>query len=219
MSETATMAPMTIAPVATTVVHAKITKAGNALFSFDYGKVGDEQYRLIVTAGVTALLNTRMTKITKKDVPDEADRHRQAWQIAEENAAALYGGTFKAGRATKTAVTSGASREEMTEAMRLARIAVKDEIRRQGGKLSHYSAADITLAAKGIVEGNPKILEQAKINLANVVRAPVPVTLHEDPKKVKAAEDRAAKAKAEKQAQLSAKQAGMPKPRVEVIKH
>lgn len=189
-----------------TVVYAKITKAGNAVVEFDYSKVNDQKYEMIIEAGVTTLLNTRMTKVTKALIPNEDDRKAAALAIAEENRDNLYEGTFT--RTTKSTVTASASREEMTEALRLARLAVKDEIRRQGGKLSHYNVTDITTEAKKIVKGNPSFMAQAKTNLSTLVRAPSPIVLHEDPKKVKAEAERKAKVAKEKAEQLSAKQAG-----------
>lgn len=52
-----------------------------------------------------------------------------------------------------------------TEAMRLARNEVKDEIKRQGMKVSHFEASEITRAATELLKQSPSIARQARKNV------------------------------------------------------
>jgi len=107
----------------------------------------------------------------------------------------------------------------MTEARRIARQIVKDQIKAAGEKVSHYTAKAITEAANGLIEADPTILETAKANLAAASKkvgdqakakaALAKAGIKVDPKLVAKAE--AAKKEKKKEAvPLSAKQAAIP---------
>jgi predicted RNase H-like HicB family nuclease len=57
------------------------------------------------------------------------------------------------------------SREAMAEAVRLARKAVKEVIREEGGDPSRIEPSEITEAAKELIERDKTILEEAKANI------------------------------------------------------
>jgi len=101
----------------------------------------------------------------------------------------------------------------MTEARRLAKEVVKNEIRAAGMKISHVEASEITKAANEIIASDPSYIETAQANIeartAKVVSVNIKSLVHESPKLVAAA----AKRKAESAVQLSSKQAGKVAPR------
>ena len=111
---------------------------------------------------------------------------------------------------------SGTTGAVMTEARRLAKALVKDEIKRKGLKVSHFEASEITKAANLYLESEmgAKLIEKAKANLAEreaiKLGEAIDITsvISESPKLVAAAE-----AKKSKSGTLSAKQAGKVKQR------
>jgi hypothetical protein len=53
----------------------------------------------------------------------------------------------------------------MIEAKRLARQAVKDAIVKEGGKVSHYEAKEITMTADKLIEEDSSYIKRAKRNM------------------------------------------------------
>jgi hypothetical protein len=192
---------------------------GGASIEVDTERFTDAAIQYFVSLGLKAVLARGMTNITKAKVADEATRKRMAMEKAEENLAAAYEGKIRMTGGVKPKGTSGA---ETTEAMRLARLAVKDTIKANGGKVSHYDASEITKAAKELIAADPSYLEQAKANLAERTTKPkVAIDVAKiavSAKKVAEAEQKKADAKIKREAKkdkapLSAKQAGKVAPR------
>jgi hypothetical protein len=52
-----------------------------------------------------------------------------------------------------------------TEANRLAKLAIKDQIKARGERVTDYSCAQLMLAAERWLQGNPQIIEQARANV------------------------------------------------------
>jgi hypothetical protein len=199
------------------IVSIPIIKAGQSV-DVDTDAITDNNvFGLIVMEGLKVLLNSRMAKVgsvTKLIGTELASAQTSAMNIAKENLnriltadAALFRGKAKAKSAE-----SDIDPKIRTEARRIARDMVRDLLRERGLKPSKYAAKDITIAADGLIAKDPSILDQAKANLANRAAPPKAIDvealgLKEDPKKVKEAADKAAKAK-EKKTTLSAAQAG-----------
>lgn len=192
------------------VLSIPVTK-GKSSMDVDLDKLSDEVLREVYLQGLKVLLNRGASEVTASKIPDEEERKAEAMAIAAKQLEAVYGGTIKftGGKAKK------ASGAVMTEARRIAKALVKDELKRQGHKISHFEASDITKAANALLDTDQgkEILAQAEANLAERSKTPVAIDLggliQASPKRVAAAE----KAKAEKKTQLSAKQAGKPKAR------
>lgn len=196
-------------------VQIPVTKGGGAV-EIDTNALPEGVYAAALLEGLKALVNKGMTKITtaKLEGADLAKAREAAMVKARENAAAMLDGTMKlpGQRATKAKGVSGAVN---TEAMRIARQIIKDEMKRSGLKVSHYKASDISAAAKAYLatEHGPAIIEQAKANLAAVEHAPAESAkgllsaLTPDQGRVEAAAKKAAANKSE----VSAKQSGMTK--------
>ena len=192
-----------------------ITKAGSSL-SIDTDALPEESFRAVVEAGLKALLNLGMSKILTKGLEGDQLSAAQAAALAKatENLDNLKAGKVKKGRATaKDANGNKVSGPVMTEARRLAKEVVKNEIRAAGMKISHIEASVITKAANELIAADPSFITKATENLE--ARSQVKTTInistlvHESPKLVAKAE----KAKAERKTQLSAKQAGKVAPR------
>jgi len=192
-----------------------VAKAGkNAKLSVDVSQLSDDMYELVMAEGLKSILNSRMskvgpvTKLEKEGKTEELAKEQDlALKIAQDNLTKLLAGEIKA----KSKVSkSDLPREVITEARRIARDIVKNQIRAAGGKPSHYAAKDITLAADEFIKADPSIVAKAKENLANRagIKPGVDIStlIKESPVLV-------AKAKAKSEANnapgLSAKQAGM----------
>lgn len=126
----------------------------------------DDVYKMVLEEGLKAVINSvGMSKIlpgvTKLEGKAKEERIAAIMNQANANVKSLYDGTIKKGG--KKAKTSGAV---ATEAMRLAKMLVKDHIRNSGQKIGAYSAKEITEAAKKVLEGNPRLIQQAEANLA-----------------------------------------------------
>lgn len=193
---------------------------GGATLKVDTNKFNDAQIQYFVSLGLKAVLARGMSKVTKAEIPDEAERKAKAMEIAAKTLEDAYNGKLRMTGGVKPKGTSGAVN---TEAMRLARIAVKDTIKAAGGKVSHYDASEITKAAKALVEQDASYIEQAKANLEERSKAPkvaIDVSaIAVSAKKVAEAEQKKVDAKIKREAKkdatkpLSAKQAGKVAPR------
>lgn len=200
------------------VMNIPVVKAKGTI-EVDTDKIPNEVLAEIYLQGLKVLLNRGASKVTASDIPDEETRKSEAMTIAGKQLEAVYAATIKftGGKAKK------ASGAVMTEARRLAKVYVKDALKAQGHKVSHFEAKDITKAATALLDTDQgkEILAQAEANIAERSKAPelsinIADLISESPKLV----EKAAARKAAKGSQLSAKQAGMttkrkPKPGAE----
>lgn len=135
----------------------EVTK-GKGTIEMYTSELPDEVYAEVIRQGLKVLLNRGMTKITKETYPN-ADELKAAAMAK----AALTFEDMKAGKIRivggKDSKVSGAVK---TEAMRIARALVKDELKRQKIKISYVDAKDITEAANNILRANPDILVKAQ---------------------------------------------------------
>lgn len=166
----------------------------------------DAVYREILLQGFKSVFGRGQSKITADTIPDEAQRREAAMAAAQKNWEDCKRGEIRitGGKAKKAG--AGAI---MTEARRLARQAVKDAIKADGGKISHYEASEITKAANALIEEYPEYVEQATKNVEERKKKPAVTailsTISVSEKKVAAAKAKSKKA----EGQLSAKQAGL----------
>lgn len=189
-----------------------VTKAGRAI-EVDPDALPDAMYRMALEEGLKVLLNKGMSKITTKGLEgdDLTEAKDAAYAKGLKNLEALKAGKVQKGRAAST--SAKVPGVVMTEARRLAKEVVKNEIRAAGMKISHVEASEITKAANALIEADPSFIAQATKNIEEraTVKSAVDITslVHVSPKLVKADEARRAAAKT----QLSAKQAGKAAPR------
>ena len=159
-----------------------ITKAKEDIVDIDSKAFSDEVYDYIFSEGLKTVLNKGMTKVTAKDIPDEDERKAKAMEIAQATLQNLYDGKVPS-RKKKAAKESG---KVMTEARRLAKEAVKQQLRKSKKKISHYKASDITAAANALLEidDGKKFIAKVKENIEAAEAESVPDSLldnlHED---------------------------------------
>lgn len=175
------------------------------------GDLSAEVFTEMLLQGAKVILNRGTSKITKAAYPKAEELIAAAVAKANEQLELVKTGKIKFTGQKKASGISGAVR---TEAMRLARNLVKDEMKRQGIKISHVEASEITKAAKELLEAMPDLIETAKANIEARNAVPVSTAINlkglikESPALVAKAEARKSKA-----GTLSAKQAGKVKTR------
>lgn len=193
------------------ILNIPISKGKDSI-EIDTDLLPEDVFVAMLTLGIKTHLNGGMSKITKETYPDEEALKVAAMAKAAERLEDLKSGNLKAAKSKASGKVPAAV---MTEARRIAKNMVKDEIKRSGGKISHYAASEITKAANALIDADPSIIEAAKQAIAAREAAPIAINLasliHESPELVAKAEKRKAEAKAN--APLSAKQAGKVAPR------
>lgn len=193
------------------ILQVPITKAKGAFVEIDTDALPQDVFTEAVLQGLKVLANRGTSKITKAAYPNADELKAAAIEKAEEQKTAMLEGKIKLTGQKKAGGVTGAVR---TEAMRLARQLVKDEMKRAGIKISHVEASEITKAAKELLEAMPDLIEQAKATIAarqqeaDKVKSAINISelVKANPALVAKAE--AKKAAAKKDAPISAKQAG-----------
>lgn len=187
----------------TSIVEIPITKAKRSL-QVNTREVPMEVFREAVYLGFKHLLNNGMTGEGFKTAGiagAELEKVQTAcFARAEENLKAIMAGEIRFSGAP-SAKAAKVPAEVKTEAMRLARAAVVQEIKNGGEKVSHYAKSDITKWAKEALENDPSYLKLAEEEIARRKATPVKISLaglKPDAKLVKAAEDKAAARKSAK---------------------
>jgi hypothetical protein len=198
----------TQAATPSTMLSVPITK-GKGTIEIDTASIPEDVYAEALLQGLKVLLNRGTSKVTKETWPNEEELKAKAMEVAQEQLQLVMTSKIKFTGAPKAKTKE--SGKVMTEARRLARNVVKDAIKAQGGKISHYEAKDITAAANELLKNDPSLVEQAKANLEALEKTPshtvdIKSLISVSAKKVAQAEEKKAKEKAN--APLSAKQAG-----------
>jgi len=192
------------------ILQVPVTK-GKGSIEIDADKLPIEVYEEALLQGLKVLANRGTSKITKEAYPDEAEMKATAMAKAEEQVALMMKGEIKFTGKAKSKKASGAV---MTEARRLAKNVVKDELKKNKIKISHVDAKDITAAANALIDEDPSFIAQAEANLSERAQVPVKIDVAAlvkiNPKKKAADEAKKAAEKANKP--LSATQAGKTKP-------
>ena len=193
-----------------------VSKAKGEFLEIDTDHISDEMLREATYQGLKQMLGRNMSKVTKTEYPDAKELTVKAVEVATANAKAILDNDQKRIKLTSAPKAAKVSGKVNTEAMRLARNLIKDAMRAEGLKPSHYEASEITKAAKEVLaddEQGPALIAQAEENLKKREEnkpkgIDIKALVKESPKLVAKAEEKKAKAKAEKG--LSATQAGIP---------
>ena len=189
------------------VVNVPITK-GKSTLAVDISAIPDDVWQEVILQGLKVLCNRGASKITKETYPQAEELKAAAMSKAAEQLEAINTSKIKFTGGKKK---SGATGAVMTEARRLAKALVKDELKRAGIKISHVEASEITKAANLYLESEhgTALIDKAKANLAEREKVSIGDTI--DVSKVIAiSPELVAKANARKAkgGTLSAKQAG-----------
>lgn len=195
------------------IVNVSIVKAKQTI-EIETDKLPQAVYEEALAQGLKVLMNRGNTKITKTTYPKPEELQAKAMEAAHAMRENLYAGKIRIMGAKSDNKVPGVV---MTEARRIARNLVKDELKRQGVKVSYVEASEITKAANALIAADPEIIKQAEdaISARNAqaekvkaalgdIKASVPVS----EKKKAAAEKAKADNKAKANAVLSAAQAG-----------
>lgn len=198
-----------------------ITKAGNKTIKVETDNLPDEMFKMALEEGLKVMLNKKMSKVKSAKGLSEADAAKEqaaAMEIAGKNLEDILANKMKKGRAAGASKVAGVV---MTEARRLAKEVIKNEIRAAGMKVSHIEASQITALANELLKTDESYIKQAEANIeqrkakvnddkdAAIALLQKLGGIAESPKLVAKAE----KEKAEKKATLSKTQAGKVAPR------
>lgn len=150
-------------------------------------------YTEALVLGFKQILNRGQTKVTKEAYPEPEALKAKAMEIAEATLENMYAGKIRV--AGGSAKSDKVPREIMTEARRIARNLVKEELKRSGVKVSYIESSEITKAANALLASDPDILVQAEEEVEKRASKKVKIDISTIPvseKKVKAAEARKA---------------------------
>jgi hypothetical protein len=163
----------------------------------------DHVYLEALQLGLKQILNRGQTKITKEAYPNAEALRNAAMEKAQETLEAMYAGKIRVVGGKAAGKVAGVV---MTEARRIARGLVKEELKRAGVRISMVEPSEITKAANALIAGDPDLIKQAEEEIekraAKKVKVDVVSGIQISQKRVKAAEAK----KAEKV--LSAAKAG-----------
>jgi hypothetical protein len=187
-----------------------IVKSKGAI-NVDTDKLPEDVYAEALLQGLKVILNRGTSKITKALYPKEEELKAAANAMASKQLELCMKSEITFSGKAKAKKVTGAV---MTEARRLAKLAVKAAMKEQGIKVSHVAAKDITAAANALIEADETFVKRAEENLKaregedQPIKIDVAALVKVDPKKVAAAEAKKAKAKPAEGGQASAAQAG-----------
>ena len=166
---------------------------GKSYVEIDTSQLPDHVYREALLQGLKVLVNRGQTQITKATYAEPAKLQEKAMEVAEATLENMYAGKIRImGGASKS---DKVPREVMTEARRIARNLVKEELKRSGVKVSYVESSEITKAANTLLAADPDIIKQAQDEVEKRAQKKVKIDIASIPisqKKMKAAEDRKA---------------------------
>jgi hypothetical protein len=197
---------------ASSMMEVTVTKAKRKL-KVDTQQFSEATFAKIFQLGLKTALDKGNSKFKTKDLEGDALAavQNEAYAAAEEHLQALYKDEYRFVGERGSAATK-VPLEIRNEALRLAKSAITQQIKDDGGKISHYAKSDITKWAKELLEADSGYFKLAEEALAARKATPLKISLSglkPNEKLVKAAEEKKAKAKKDKPT-LSAKQASMP---------
>src|SRR5882762_2344156 len=119
------------------ILKVPVSKTGTTL-DVDVDAIPQDAFAIIVMEGLKVLLGKKMSKITvaKLEGADLAKAQEAALEVAKSNLSDIMADKVKSGR-SGSAKNKGVPGAVMTEARRLAKAVVKDQIRAAGMKISH----------------------------------------------------------------------------------
>lgn len=153
-----------------TTLRIPVTKAGNRMIEIETDQIPNDMYNLALEEGLKVMLNRGMSKVpaAKGLEGKELEAVREsAMLIAQANVEKLKESKLRKGRAAASSADgTKVSGVVQTEARRLAKEVVKNEIRAAGMKISHVEASEITKIANEMIASDPSFIADAKENIA-----------------------------------------------------
>lgn len=137
--------------------------------------VPEAAWNLVIIKGLQAVLGLKMSKIGVAGLEgaELETARKEIQQVAENNLNDLVAGKVRGRGAPKQKGQSAIK----TEAVRLAKLSVKAQLKAAGLKITSYSGAELTAAAKGLVETDPSFMAKAEANLAAASEQATGITL------------------------------------------
>ena len=201
------------APAEKQIVNVPITK-GKTTLAVSIDDIPADVWAEVILQGLKVLLNRGTSKVTKETYPKAEELAAKAVETAQAQLELVMTSKIKFTGGKKKSGTTGAV---MTEARRLAKALVKDELKRAGITISHVEASEITKAANAYLDTakGAELIEEAKANLAAREKVSIGEAGLNIASMVAISPELVAKAEARKKKDgtLSAKQAGMVKPK------
>lgn len=198
-------------PAEKQIVNVPITK-GKTTLAVSIDDIPADVWAEVILQGLKVLLNRGTSKVTKETYPKADELAAKAVETAQAQLELCMTSKIKFTGGKKKSGTTGAV---MTEARRLAKALVKDELKRAGIKISHVEASEITKAANAYLDTakGAELIEEAKANLAAREKVSIGEAGLNIASMVAISPELVAKAEAKKAkgGTLSAKQAGMVK--------
>ena len=172
--------------------------------------IGEAIYR-----GLEDLLKVGLDKVKTAGLEgaELTAKHDEAVKVVEENLKAVLAGEVKLKSAPGKGKAAKIPAKIRQEAERLAIEVLHDEIRREGGKPSHYNKSDIRKWAKDLIVADASYITKAEENIKAREEAPklIPISLAGlKPNAAKVEAEKTKKANGKKGSPISAKQASMP---------
>jgi hypothetical protein len=170
-----------------TILKVPVVK-GKSYLEVSPNDLPEHVYREVILQGLKVLLNRGQTKITKGAYPDAEDLKAAAMEAAETTLQNMYDGKI---RVTGGAKSDKIPREVMTEARRIARNLVKEELKKAGVKVSYVESSEITKAANALLATDPTIIAEAQEEVEKRAKKKVKIDIGTIPlseKRMKAAE-------------------------------
>jgi len=152
------MTDAAIEEVPSTVLRIPVVK-GKSYLEVDTAQTPEHVYREVLIQGYKVLLNRGQTKLTKEAYPDPEKLKEAAMAAAEQTLQNMYEGKI---RIMGGAKSDKVPREVMTEARRIAKSLIKEEMKRSGIKVSYVESSTITQAANSLLASKPELIEQAR---------------------------------------------------------
>lgn len=157
-------------PIVPQLMDIPISKGKDLFFTLDLNEIMDpdfpaDVYREIIFQGLKQVINRGFSvqeSAKKMSEAEQAKHNATLLKIAEENMEKYRKGEIRVSGGK--AKTKGLARAIMTEATRLAKVIVKDGIKRAGKvKVSHVAAREITALAKQYLEteAGAELIEEA----------------------------------------------------------
>jgi hypothetical protein len=140
----------------------------------DSKKLPDHVYREAFSLGLKQLLNRGQTKITKEAYPEPEELQAAAMEAAEKTLEAMYAGKIRVVGGKAAGKVAGVV---MTEARRLARVAVKEALKQSGVRVSLVEASEITKAANALIATDPSYITMAEEEIEKRAKKPANIDI------------------------------------------
>lgn len=134
-----------------TILSIPVAKA-KGMIEVDTDKIPDRVFQYAVQLGLKALIARGFSKFKAEDFKNETEARAEAMKIGQTNVEAIYGDKV---RIVGQKAGEKRASKELTEAIRLAKVTVKNQMKALNIRAKDVKAADITKAAKAMVDANP----------------------------------------------------------------